>query len=108
MNEERGRFYRRTDPMTKWKLVPVEPTRKMVAAALISGEDYTAMLSASPAPGEDVVETWARAIYQKMDPQNTDPWDEGMARSKRHGIPPPPMIGNALAYARAVLKALEG
>ena len=79
--------------MTKWKLVPVEPTDEMeMTIEDRSGGDggviWAAVLSASPPPGEDVVERVARIMSDADDKQT------GMERCKH-------MI-------RAVLKALEG
>ena len=86
--------------MTRWKLVPVEPTEEMENAGWIDKEDvcpcdiYSAMLSAAPSPEED----------------------EGLMMRIRFAVSDPGRIVGARDanetlqnwQARAVLKALEG
>jgi hypothetical protein len=107
----------------KYAIVPVEATKKMHKKCWDyfdngrkPGKDweplnqgaYSAMLSARPPVPEEVVERVAKEIYLKMDRLNTDPWDEAMSRVGRYGIIAPPMIRDAILYARAAIKALEG
>lgn len=130
----------RRDPMTRWKLVPVEATDEMLArygnalrnhikaipkeqragrwGASRPGRGYkvpdnekaaarySAMLSASPSPGEDVVERGAFTLFCKGNPNHTAdelrPIWQRMAESQHD------LYKHHCETARAVLKALEG
>lgn len=99
--------------MTKWKLVPCEPTDEMVVAGdnAIESYDgsipgdlsgvvsvYSAMLAPSPSPGEDVVQQAARRHCEEENGDGRCACANNNAGAC-HG---------RMATVRAVLAALEG
>lgn len=122
----------KTDPMTrKWKLVPAkyDAGNGVVRAGMTdamhdafwkrfeeasqkhgdweaTNAAYNAMLSASPAPGEDVVERVAFMLFCKVNPNHMA--DELRPVWRRMAESQHDLYKHHCETARAVLKALEG
>ena len=84
--------------MTDWRLVPVEPTEEMIAAAYLSERDWAIetcrnIIAAAPAPPEALVEEVARVICAHILPDEGGPW-----------VPAEPII----VAARAIITKLSG
>lgn len=106
--------------MTRWKLVPVEPTTDMNAdgAAAVGRAPipamtpiWTAMLSASPSPGEDVVEKVAFALFcHEHGVPTNDERDTGVAQKWWAAKNSKGAARRSIyrARVRAVIAALEG
>jgi hypothetical protein len=96
--------------MPDYRLVPVEPTEKMIESAVESAsayisfvdaeESWAGCLAAAPDPAADeaLVETWARAIYEATGAINPSPWSL-LSKTTRN---------RHYAQARAVLALARG